>query len=279
MGNAWKLSLWVIVYFILFSYKVDPARIYSNPEQIKDWRNALIDSAQLENQKLLTVSSMDDPTITIFKRPWKWSILMDSVTQLIKDRNADSVDLNFEQLPYISAKDSIFLKQFKEQLDNQINGKSQSFPSPTSSWRRNIRCGGVAKIRWFDGHHGLWLQREIRFKGSGSITFCEGSTSVWAIRWVLWAVVLILKNGFGLAHGSMWTGDMDENGEVNQSLNANTTRNHGCFQQNIANSNTTPFLDKSMTNYFNYHPDNSTGIWFDDDFTLEKSLTMPSAKI
>ena len=51
--------------------------------------------------------------------------------------------------------------------------------------------------------------------------------------------------------------------------------------KNIANSNTTPFLDKkSMTNYFNLtYPDNTTKeIWFDDDFTLGKKFDYAVSK-
>ena len=60
MGNAWKNYPFELLSTLsYFSYKVDPASgSYSNPEQIKDWRNtALIDSAQIKKTKiLLTVS-------------------------------------------------------------------------------------------------------------------------------------------------------------------------------------------------------------------------------
>ena len=54
----------------------------------------------------------------------KWSVLIDSVTRLIKDRDADGVDVNFEQLPYMKRERfSFFVKQLREQLDNRFNNK------------------------------------------------------------------------------------------------------------------------------------------------------------
>ena len=129
MGNAWENYPFELLSTLsYFSYKVDPATgSYSNPEQIKDWRNtALIDSAQLKKTKiLLTVSSHGRSNNNEFLSDrGKWSVLMDSVTQFIKDRNADGVYLNFEQLPYMKRERfNLFVKQFREQLDNQINGK------------------------------------------------------------------------------------------------------------------------------------------------------------
>ena len=129
MGNAWKNYPFELLSTLsYFSYKVDPATgSYSNPEQIQDWRNtALIDSAKLKKTKiLLTVSSHGKSNNNQFLGDrGKWYVLMDSVTRLIKDRNADGVDLNFEQLPYLKRERfNLFVKQFREQLDNQINNK------------------------------------------------------------------------------------------------------------------------------------------------------------
>ena len=139
MGNAWKNYPFELLSTLsYFSYKVDPASgSYSNPEQILEWRNtALIDSAKLKKTKiLLTVSSHGRSNNSRFLSDrGKWSVLIDSVTQLIKDRNADGVDLNFEQLPYMKRERfNLFVKQLREQLNNQINGKTDHFNYPSGS--------------------------------------------------------------------------------------------------------------------------------------------------
>ena len=79
-------------------------------------------------------------------------------------------------------------------------------------------------------------------------------------------------------YGSMWTGNMNENGEVSSNFERKVTYREimNLFSSDVAiNSKTSPFLDKrSMTNYYNLtYPDNSTKeIWFDDDFTLGKKF-------
>ena len=78
-------------------------------------------------------------------------------------------------------------------------------------------------------------------------------------------------------YGSMWTGNMNENGEVSSNFERKVTYREimNLFSSDVAINSKASFLDKrSMTNYYNLtYPDNSTKeIWFDDDFTLGKKF-------
>ena len=290
MGNAWENYPFELLSTLsYFSYKVDPATgSYSNPEQIKDWRNtALIDSAQLKKTKiLLTVSSHGRSNNNEFLSDrGKWSVLMDSVTQLIKDRNADGVDLNFEQLPYMKRERfNLFVKQFREQLDNQINGKkpiiSITLPAVDSREIFDVvelqKYADLMVIMGYDYNTGNQIQGAVApLRSVEGLDISLSNTVLFYLSSGIDPQKTVLALPY---YGSMWTGDMDENGEVSSKFERKVTYREimNLFSnKDIANSNTTPFLDKkSMTNYFNLtYPDNSTKeIWFDDDFTLGKKF-------
>lgn len=290
MGNAWKNYPFELLSTLsYFSYKIDPATgSYSNPEQIKDWRNtALIDSAKLKKTKiLLTISSHGRLNNNEFLSDrGKWSVLMDSVTRLIKDRNADGVDINFEQLPYMKRERfSLFVKQFREQLDNQITEKksiiSITLPAVDSREIFDIRelqkyvdllvimgydyntgnqvQGAVAPLRSVEGHN-ISLSNTVEFYLKNGI---DPSKTVLALPY----------------YGSMWSGDLKADGEVDSKFERKITYREimNLFSKKISPSdNSAPFLDKkSMTNYYNLtYPDNTTKeIWFDDDYTLGKKF-------
>ncbi len=290
MGNAWENYPFELLSTVsYFSYKIDPATgSYSNPEQIKDWRNtALIDSAKLKKTKiLLTVSSHGRSNNNQFLGDrGKWSVLMDSVTQLIKDRNADGVDLNFEQLPYMKRERfNLFVKQFREQLDNQINGKKPiiSITLPAVDSREIFDVVQLQKhadlmvIMGYDYNTGNQIQGAVApLRSVEGVDISLNNTVSFYLNNGIDAQKTVLALPY---YGSMWTGDLDENGEVNSKFERKVTYREvmNLFSnKDIANSNTSPFLDKeSMTNYFNLtYPDNSSKeIWFDDDFTLGKKF-------
>ena len=105
MGSSWKKYPFELLSTIsYFSYKIDPNNgSYTNPEQINEWRTtSMIDSAKTKKTRvLLTVSCHGRSNNDKFLGDEnKWITLIDSVTSLIKYRDADGIDLNFEGLPY-----------------------------------------------------------------------------------------------------------------------------------------------------------------------------------
>lgn len=290
MGNAWQNYPFELLSTIsYFSYKIDPQTgSYSNSKQIEDWRTtALIDSAKLKKTKiLLTVSSHGRSNNHEFLGDrGKWSVLIDSVTRLIKDRDADGVDVNFEQLPYMKRERfNLFIKQLREQLDNRINSKkailSITLPAVDSREIFDVKVlqkyadllvimgydyntgnqiqGAVAPLRSVEGYP-ISLSNTVEFYLNTGI---DPSKTVLALPY----------------YGSMWTGNLGENGEVESKFERKLTYREimNLFSKNIdGNSNAEPFLDqRSMTNYYNFtYPDNTTKeIWFDDDYTLGKKF-------
>lgn len=290
MGNAWKSYPFELLSTLsYFSYKIDPATgSYSNPEQIQDWRTtALIDSAQLKKTKiLLTVSSHGKSNNNQFLGDrGKWSVLIDSVTRLIEDRNADGVDLNFEQLPYMKRERfNLFVKQFREQLDNQINRKkpiiSITLPAVDSREIFDIvelqKYADLMVIMGYDYNTGNQIQGAVApLRSAEGLEISLSNTVSFYIDKGINPKKTVLALPY---YGSMWTGNLNEDGEVNSRFERKVTYREvmNLFSsKDIANSNITPFLDKkSMTNYFNLtYPDNTTKeIWFDDDFTLGKKF-------
>ena len=296
MGNAWENYPFELLSTLsFFSYKIDPANgSYSNSEQIKEWRKtALIDSAKLKKTKiLLTVSSHGKSNNNQFLGDrGKWSVLIDSVTRLIKDRDADGVDLNFEQLPYMKRERfNLFVKQFREQLDNQINGKTPviSITLPAVDSREIFDIQELQKyadlmvIMGYDYNTGNQVQGAVApLRSVEGINISLSNT-----------VEFYIKNGIDLSktvlalpyYGSMWTGNVDKNGDVESKFERKVTYREimNLFSKEQAvNAKTAPFLDKkSMTNYFNLtYPDNSTKeIWYDDDFTLGKKFDYAISK-
>ena len=296
MGNSWQNYPFELLSTVsYFSYKVDPhTGSYSNPEQIEDWRTTgLIDSAKLKKTKiLLTVSSHGRSNNHDFLGDrGKWSVLIDSVTRLIKDRDADGVDVNFEQLPYMKRERfSLFVKQLREQLDNRFNNKKAilSITLPAVDSREifditelqkhadllvimgydyntgNQIQGAVAPLRSVEGHS-ISLSNTVEFYLNTGI---DPSKTVLALPY----------------YGSMWTGELGEKGAVESKFERKVTYREimNLFSKNLAvNSNAVPFLDqKSMTNYYNFtYPDNTTKeIWFDDDYTLGKKFDYAISK-
>ena len=296
MGNAWQNYPFELLSTLsFFSYRVDPASgSYSNPEQIQEWRKtALIDSAKLKNTKiLLTVSCHGKTNNNEFLGDrGKWSVLIDSVTKLIKDRDADGVDLNFEQLPYLKRERfNLFVKQFREQLDNQINGKnpviSVTLPALDSREIFDIlelqKYADIMVIMGYDYNTGNQVQGAV-----APLRSVEGKNISLSNT-----VEFYLKNGIDSSktvlalpyYGSMWTGDVDKNGDVESKFERKVTYREimNLFSKDAAiNSGTSPFLDKkSMTNYYNLiYPDNTTKeIWYDDDYTLGKKFDYAVSK-
>ena len=290
MGDSWKNYPFELLSTLsYFSYKVDPVTgSYSNPKQIEEWRNtALIDSAQVNKTKvLLTVSSHGRSNNNKFLGDrGKWSVLIDSVTKLVKDRNADGVDLNFEQLPYLKRERfNLFVKQLREHLNNQINVKkpiiSITLPAVDSREVFDVielqKHADLMVIMGYDYNTGNQIQGAVApLRSSEGLDISLSNTVSFYMDIGIDTQKTILALPY---YGSMWTGNMDENGEVSSNFERKVTYREimNLFSSDVAiNSKTSPFLDKrSMTNYYNLtYPDNSTKeIWFDDDFTLGKKF-------
>ena len=104
MGSAWESYDFSLLSTIAyFAYIVDPETgSYSNPAQIQEWRTtSMIDTAKANGTRvLLSMASHGVAENDRFlSSPAAWNTFTDSIASLIIARNADGVDLNFENVP------------------------------------------------------------------------------------------------------------------------------------------------------------------------------------
>ena len=139
MGSSWKQYPFELLSTIsYFSYNINSRTgLSQNPKQIEDWNNTkLIDSAKANNTRvLLTVSLHGSKNQERFlDNKLLWNNLYGDVSKLILNRNADGVDINFEDVPSRYKSEFVnFVEGFSKFLSTQfeINEKESPFISIT----------------------------------------------------------------------------------------------------------------------------------------------------
>jgi len=288
MGSAWKSYPFELLSTIsYFSYKLDPKTgSYTNPEQIQEWRKtAMIDSAKLKKTKvLLTVSSHGYKNNNSFLGDQsKWSTMIDSLTNLLKYRDADGVDINFEGLPYLKRGSfNRFIQALRKRLNQNITNKtpiiSMTLPAVDSREIFDVlhlnKFVDLFVIMGYDYNTGPQLQGAV----APLLPFETENISLNnTLKYYLDIGIDPKKTILALPYyGSMWEGTLSEDGSTSSMFERKVTYREirSLFNEDfITRNKLTPVLEKkSMTNYFNInYPDNtSKEVWFDDDYTLGK---------
>ena len=135
MGLSWKqYSFELLSTISYFSYNVNTRTgLSQNPKQIEDWNNTkLIDSAKANNTRvLLTVSLHGSKNQELLlDNKLLWNNLYGEVSKLILNRNADGVDINFEDVPSRYKSEFVnFVEGFNKFLSIkfEINEKERPF--------------------------------------------------------------------------------------------------------------------------------------------------------
>ena len=288
MGSAWKSYPFELLSTIsYFSYKLDPKTgSYTNPEQIQEWRKtAMIDSAKFKKTKvLLTVSSHGYKNNNSFLGDQsKWSTMIDSLTNLLKYRDADGVDINFEGLPYLKRGSfNRFIQALRKRLNQNITNKTPiiSMTLPAVDSREIFDVLHLNKfidlfvIMGYDYNTGPQLQGAV----APLLPFETENISLNnTLKYYLDIGIDPKKTILALPYyGSMWEGTLSEDGSTSSMFERKVTYREirSLFNEDfITRNKLSPVLEKkSMTNYFNInYPDNtSKEVWFDDDYTLGK---------
>ncbi len=297
MGNAWKNYPFDLLSTIsFFSYKVNPTSgSYTNPDQILEWRNTkLIDSAKAKNTRvLLTISSHGMNNNDIFLEDEnKWITLIDSVSTLINYRNADGVDINFENLPYFKRTEfNRFIKEMRENLDFKLNKKAFiSVTLPALNGRE------IYDVREIQKHVDLMIimgydyNNDIVYQEQGAVAPLQSSESnnlslKSTLDFYINKGINVSKTILALPYyGSMWEGQIDSKGEIESRIERKVTYSeimNLMKSELVFNPSSIPIFDEtSMTNYMNFiYPDmTSKEIWFDDDYTLGKKFDYATSK-
>ena len=288
MGSAWKSYPFELLSTIsYFSYKLDPKTgSYTNPEQIQEWRKtAMIDSAKLKKTKvLLTVSSHGYKNNNSFLGDQsKWSTMIDSLTNLLKYRDADGVDINFEGLPYLKRGSfNRFIQALRKRLNQNITNKtpiiSMTLPAVDSREIFDVlhlnKFVDLFVIMGYDYNTGPQLQGAV----APLLPFETENISLNnTLKYYLDIGIDPKKTILALPYyGSMWEGTLSQDGSTSSMFERKVTYREirSLFNEDfITRNKLSPVLEKkSMTNYFNInYPDNtSKEVWFDDDYTLGK---------
>ena len=288
MGSAWESYPFELLSTIsYFSYKLDPnSGSYTNPQQMNEWRNtAMIDSAKQKNTKvLLTVSSHGYKNNNSFLGDQaKWGVLIDSLSTLLLDRDADGVDINFENLPYLKRGSfNRFIEELRKRLNQKFDSKTPiiSLTLPAVDSREIFDVVDLQKfvdlfvIMGYDYNTGPQLQGAV----APLIPFETKNISLnTTLKYYLEAGINPSKTVLALPYyGSMWEGTLSEGGSTSSMFERKVTYREvmSIFNDEfVTKNNLSPILEKkSMTNYFNItYPDNTTKeVWFDDDYTLGK---------
>ena len=288
MGSAWESYPFELLSTIsYFSYKLDPnSGSYTNPQQMNEWRNtAMIDSAKLKNTKvLLTVSFHGYKNNNSFLGDQaKWGVLIDSLSTLLLDRDADGVDINFENLPYLKRGSfNRFIEELRKRLNQKFDSKTPiiSLTLPAVDSREIFDVVDLQKfvdlfvIMGYDYNTGPQLQGAV----APLIPFETKNISLnTTLKYYLEAGINPSKTVLALPYyGSMLEGTLGEWGSTSSMFERKVTYREvmSIFNDEfVTKNNFSPILEKkSMTNYFNItYPDNTTKeVWFDDDYTLGK---------
>lgn len=288
MGSAWKsYSFELLSTVSYFSYKLDSSTgSYVNPEQIKEWRTtAMIDSAKTKKTKvLLTVSSHGYKNNSLFLGDQsKWGVLIDTLSTLLKERDADGVDVNFEGLPYLKRGSfNRFIEELRKRLNQNITNKTPfiSLTLPAVDSREIFDVVYLQKfvdlfvIMGYDYNTGPQLQGAVAPLLPNEIKDISLNNT---LKYYLDLGIDPSKTILALPYyGSMWEGVLSEDGSTSSMFERKVTYREvrSLFNEDfIIKNNLSPVLErKSMTNYFNLtYPDNTTKeVWFDDDYTLGK---------
>lgn len=288
MGSAWESYPFELLSTIsYFSYKLDPETgSYTNPQQMIEWRNtAMIDSAKLKKTKvLLTVSSHGYKNNNSFLGDQaKWGVLIDSLSNLLLDRDADGVDINFENLPYLKRGSfNRFIEELRKRLNQKLGTKTPiiSLTLPAVDSREIFDIKDLQKfvdlfvIMGYDYNTGPQLQGAV----APLLPFESKNISLNnTLKYYIEAGIDASKTVLALPYyGSMWEGTIGEGGTTSSMFERKVTYREimSIFNDEfVTKNNLSPTLEKnSMTNYFNItYPDNTTQeVWFDDDYTLGK---------
>lgn len=134
MGSSWEQYPFELLSTLsYFSYTVDPkSGLNKNPEHLEDWNNsALIDSAKTKNTRvLLTVSLHGSSNQSMFlNNPLLWNNLYNDVSKLLLEKDADGIDVNFEDIPSsYSSEFTTFVEGFHQFLGTQFQNNSKPLP-------------------------------------------------------------------------------------------------------------------------------------------------------
>ena len=291
MGERWRgYPMQLITTISFFAYMVDPATGgYLNPEDMDMWRmTEMVDSAHARKTRVLlsVACSGREQTSLFLSREQSWATLVDSVARLVQYKQADGVEINFQDL---SPDDRLAFLQFLGQLNTRVRAvvtdKSSmiSIVLPSEDPEGVFDLPELHRVADLLVVQGFEYDQEDETMGAVAPMMTEqgdGPSLDRTLRRYTEAgldpeqAVLALP-----LYGSQWRGTLDPGGYYNQQFDRKVTYEE-VRKLYVATDTTytlTPDLDPwSMTNNYLLEFPDSTSIecWFDDDYTLSRKIDL-----
>jgi spore germination protein YaaH len=295
MGERWRgYPMQLITTISFFAYMVDPATGgYLNPEDMDMWRmSEMVDSAHARKTRVLlsVACSGREQTSLFLSREQSWSTLVDSVARLVQYKQADGVEINFQDL---SPDDRLAFLQFVGQLNTRVRAVVTDRSSmitivlPSEDPEGVFDLPELHRMADFLVVQGFEYDQEDEAMGAVAPMMTEqgdGPSLDRTLRSYTEAGLDPEQTVLALPlYGSQWRGTLDPGGFYNQQFDRKVTYEEvrklyvATDTTYILTSNLDPW---SMTNNYLLEFPDSTSIecWFDDDYTLSRKIDLALAR-
>ena len=290
MGDVWKSYDFNLISSISFlSYNIDPKTgSYLNPAQIKQWRETdLLDSAKIHKTKVLLSLALEgeENHLEFLKNEKAWTTTLDSITVLLKERDADGIEVEFIDIPLdLEPKFLDFVAQLKENLSYRfitkkltlslvIPASPDKFPFDLRKLDESVDLFIVKGLDYHEEDGTVAAVAPLRNETAGGPSL-ENTLLTYLDRG-LNAEKSILALPL---YGSQWAGTFDpEEGFYTTNFERKVTLSevNRVFQSKDSIYKIEPTLDETtMTQYFFLEFQDNTSIegWYDDSLTLSKKM-------
>jgi spore germination protein YaaH len=290
MGDVWKSYNFDLISSISFlSYNIDPKTgSYLNPAQIKQWRETdLLDSAKIHKTKVLLSLALEgeENHLEFLKNEKAWTTTLDSITVLLKERDADGIEVEFIDIPLdLEPKFLDFVAQLKENLSYRfitkkltlslvIPASPDKFPFDLRKLDESVDLFIVKGLDYHEEDGTVAAVAPLRNETAGGPSL-ENTLLTYLDRG-LNAEKSILALPL---YGSQWAGTFDpEEGFYTTNFERKVTLSevNRVFQSKDSIYKIEPTLDETtMTQYFFLEFQDNTSIegWYDDSLTLSKKM-------
>lgn len=292
MGDVWKSYDFNLISTIsFFSFKVDPTTgSYLNPSQIVQWRETdLLDSAKKHNTKVLLTIALEgeDNHLNFLKDETKWNTTLDSISVLLKERDADGIEIEFTDVPKErETKFLDFVSFLKENLEYRfitkkitlslvIPASPGDFPFDLMQLDESVDLFVIKGLDYYEVDGTVAAVSPLRNETPGGPSL-ENTLKTYLGRG-LNAEKSILTLPL---YGAQWSGTFDtEGGYYTTDFERKVTFSEikRVFQSKDSVYQILPTLDETTyTNYFflDFEDDTSIEGWYDDASTLSKKMDL-----
>jgi spore germination protein YaaH len=290
MGDVWKSYDFNLISSISFlSYNIDPKTgSYLNPAQINQWRETdLLDSAKIHKTKVLLSLALEgeENHLEFLKNEKSWTTTLDSITVLLKERDADGIEVEFIDIPLdLEPKFLDFIALLKENLSYRFITKKltlslvipaapDKFPFDLRKLDESVDLFIVKGMDYHEEDGTVAAVAPLRNETAGGPSL-ENTLLTYLDRG-LNAEKSILALPL---YGSQWAGTFDpEEGFYTTNFERKVTLSevNRVFQSKDSIYKIEPTLDETtMTQYFFLEFQDNTSIegWYDDSLTLSKKM-------